>query len=49
MTAVPEDGKANQILIKLVAKTMKLLKSSVMIVSGHAGRRKMLEIQGTTD
>ena len=47
VTAVPEDGKANQVLIKLVAKTMKLPKSSVMIVSGHAGRRKMLEIQGT--
>ncbi len=47
VTAVPEDGKANQALIKLVAKAMKLSKSSVMIVSGHAGRRKTLEIQGT--
>jgi hypothetical protein len=47
VTTVPEDSKANQALIKLVAKAMKLSKSSVMIVSGHAGRRKMLEIQGT--
>lgn len=47
VTAVPEDGKANQALIKLIAKTLKLPKSSLMIISGHTCRRKIVEIQDT--
>ena len=44
VTAVPENGKANIALIKLLAKTAKWPKSSVEIVAGHTDRNKVLEI-----
>ncbi|HAY49729.1 MULTISPECIES: DUF167 family protein [Thalassospira] len=47
VTAVPENGKANQALIKLLAKAAKWPKSSVGIVSGHTDRNKVLVISGT--
>ena len=43
VTAVPENGKANTALIKLLAKTAKWPKSSVEIVAGHT------EISGDPD
>ena len=44
VTAVPEDGKANEALIKLLSKTFKLSKSSFHLVSGHTTRFKMIKI-----
>jgi uncharacterized protein (TIGR00251 family) len=49
VTAVPENGKANTALIKLLAKTAKWPKSSVEIVAGHTDRNKVLEISGHPD
>ena len=49
VTAVPENGKANTALIKLLAKTAKWPKSSVEIVAGHTDRNKVLEISGDPD
>lgn len=46
VTAVPENGKANQALIKLLAKAAKWPKSSVEIVAGQTDRNKVLVIQG---
>jgi uncharacterized protein len=46
VSAAPEDGKANAALVKLLAKTWKLPKSTVSIVSGHGGRRKIVHIDG---
>ncbi len=44
LNAPPVDGAANDELVKFVAKTLKLPKSSVKLVSGHASRLKTLEI-----
>lgn len=46
VTAVPEDGKANAALIKLLSKEWKVAKTTVMIVSGHTDRRKTLLLDG---
>ncbi len=48
VTAVPEDGKANKALIKLLAKTWRLPKTSFSLLSGATARRKTLLIEGET-
>jgi uncharacterized protein len=45
VTAVPEDGKANQSLIALLAKSWKIPKSSIKIVNGATDRLKTLRIE----
>lgn len=42
----PVDGKANDELIKLLAKEFKVPKSSVRIKSGQSSKRKSVEIDG---
>jgi uncharacterized protein (TIGR00251 family) len=44
VSAVPEDGKANKALIALLAKNLKVPKSSISIISGDTSRKKMLRI-----
>lgn len=46
VTAVPEDGKANAALIRLLAKEWRLAKSSLEIIQGATDRRKTLLISG---
>ena len=46
VTAVPEDGKANAALVKLLAKEWRLPKSSIEILHGATDRRKTLFIGG---
>ena len=46
VTAVPEDGKANAALIKLLAKEWRLPKSAMEIIQGATDRRKVLLITG---
>ncbi|NKK98014.1 DUF167 domain-containing protein [Rhizobium leguminosarum bv. viciae] len=46
VTAVPEKGKANKALILLIAKSLRIPKSSVSVVSGETGRKKILRIDG---
>lgn len=46
VTAVPEDGKANEALIKLLSKELGLAKSSIRIVSGLTDRNKTLYLSG---
>ena len=46
VTAVPEDGKANRALLKLLAKTWKLPKTSLSVASGATARRKVVHIAG---
>lgn len=43
--APPEDGKANQELIKFLAKEFKIKKSQITIVSGETARMKLVEIE----
>ena len=45
VAAPPEDGKANEALIRLLAKTLGLGKSKVRIVQGAASRLKMVEVE----
>ena len=49
VTAVPEKGKANKALIELVAKSLKVPKSSISVVSGDTARKKILRIDGDTE
>lgn len=44
--AVPEKGKANQALVKLVAKAFGVRASDVELVSGDTARLKTLRIAG---
>jgi uncharacterized protein (TIGR00251 family) len=44
--AAPEDGRANQALVELVAKALRTSRSSVTIASGQTGRVKKLFIAG---
>lgn len=46
VTAVPEDGKANDAVIKLFAKEFRLPKSALSIASGAKDRRKTLLVAG---
>ncbi|UCV28209.1 DUF167 domain-containing protein [Ferribacterium limneticum] len=46
LAAPPVDGKANEALIKFVAETLGLAKSSVSLKSGQTSRRKVLEVLG---
>ena len=44
VTAVPEHGKANTALLRLLAKEWKLPQSSRTIIKGITERRKIVEI-----
>ncbi len=46
VTAVPEKGKANAALIKLLAKAWSLPKTSLSVISGTTDRNKVLHIAG---
>ncbi len=46
VTAVPEKGKANKALIALLAKSLRVAKSSVSLASGETSRKKILRIDG---
>lgn len=44
--AVPEDGKANDALIRLVAQALDLPRSAVSLRSGASARTKVLALSG---
>lgn len=46
VTTVPEDGKANAALIKLLSKEWRVPKSTITVVLGATDRRKVLHITG---
>ena len=46
VTKVPEGGKANQALIKMLAKDWKVAKSAVDVVQGSTSRNKVLRVLG---
>ncbi len=49
VTVVPEDGKANAALIKMLAKEWKLAKSSLEVVHGATDRNKTVLVAGNTE
>jgi uncharacterized protein (TIGR00251 family) len=46
VTAPPVEGKANEALIKFLAKEFKISASSVEILKGHTSREKIIRIGG---
>lgn len=46
VTAVPEKGKANQAVIKLLSKYLGIPKSSITIISGETAKQKTVFLQG---
>ena len=48
VTSPPVDGKANEHLVKLLSKTLRLSKSSFEIIVGQSGRDKVIAIDGMT-
>ena len=49
VTAVPEKGKANAALAKLLAKKLRLPKTSIHLIAGEQSRNKMLLLEGVPD
>lgn len=45
VAAQPEDGKANEELIKFLSKKLKIPKSKIEIIRGEAARIKVLKLQ----
>lgn len=46
VTAPPEDGKANQAVIALLAAELGVAKAAISVVAGATDRRKLVEIRG---
>lgn len=46
VTAAPEGGKANAALLKLLAKTWKLPKTSLTVATGATARHKVVRVAG---
>ncbi len=46
VTAAPEDGKANQAVIALLARALGVAKAAISVVAGATDRRKLVEIRG---
>ena len=46
VTSPPVEGEANQAVIELFAKTLRVARSTISIVSGETSRRKTVRIVG---
>jgi uncharacterized protein (TIGR00251 family) len=46
VSAAPERGRANEAVVALLAKRLRVPRASVSLVSGHAGRDKVVELHG---
>ena len=46
VTAVPERGAANDAVLAVLAEALGVARRSVTLVSGRAGRDKIVEVQG---
>ena len=44
VTASPKEGRANQRLIKILAKRLGIVQSCIEIIHGHTSRKKVLRI-----
>ena len=49
VAAVPDKGKANAAVIALLAKTLRLPKSSITLLSGETARLKTVRIDADVD
>ena len=48
LAAPPVDGAANEALVRYLAEVVDVPRGSIEVLSGHAGRRKLLQITGIT-
>ena len=48
VTVPPEGGKANEKVVELLSKTLKISNSNIEIVRGETSRIKLLRIEGAT-
>ena len=46
VTDAPERGRANEAVLRLLAETLALPRTALTLVSGHAGREKIVELTG---
>lgn len=49
VTAPPVDGAANEALVRLLAKRLRVAKGAVAIVSGETSRTKVVQVDGLTE
>jgi uncharacterized protein len=42
----PEDGRANEAVLRLLAETLDVPRGSVALVSGHSSRNKIVTLDG---
>jgi uncharacterized protein YggU (UPF0235/DUF167 family) len=49
VTAAPERGRANDAVIALLARVLRIDRGSIRVVAGHAARRKVVEIDGVDE
>ena len=48
VTAPPVDNAANEALVELLAKALRIARRDIRVVGGAASRRKVVEIDGVT-
>jgi uncharacterized protein len=46
VSAAPERGRANDAVVKLLARRLRVPRASLAVVSGHTGRDKVVELHG---
>ena len=46
VTAPPEDGRANEAVLRLLAETLSLPRAALTLVSGHGAREKIVALDG---
>jgi uncharacterized protein len=46
VAAPPENGRANDALVRLLADALAVPRAAIRLVSGHGGRDKILELAG---
>jgi uncharacterized protein len=46
VTAAPEQGRANEAVLRLLAEALGLPRDALTLVSGHGGRDKIVELTG---
>ena len=42
----PEDGRANEAVLRLLAETLAVPRTDISLVSGHAARDKIVRLEG---
>jgi uncharacterized protein len=48
LTAPPVEGAANEALVRLLARRLEVARSAVEVISGLAGRDKLVAVEGIT-